>query len=179
MINNQNIFWFLTVQNASPVILFHPPYLHTFYGYWALQPFVLALFHCPVGFSSCPVFPLFYPLRANLHDWNQDENFCTQTTQLWMQPVPLLQTLTLKWVVKSKLPSSGRDISWCYTYLSAVQFKVQKSPKVLPCWVQHRRISPGTSATHITSFVRRKCVQHMSLQSIVSLVSCTLFLDTQ
>lgn len=24
--------------------------------------------------------------------------------------------LTLKWVVKSELPPSGRDISWCYTY---------------------------------------------------------------
>lgn len=28
--NNNNIFWFLQKQKASPVILLHPPYLHAF-----------------------------------------------------------------------------------------------------------------------------------------------------
>lgn len=125
---------FLQTQNEIlqiPVILFHPPYLHAFYGYWTLWPFVLAPFHGPVGFSSCPVFLALNPLWANLYVWNQDDNFCTQT-QLWMQPIPLLLyiLLTFEAVVKRK------DISWCHPCLSAVHLKVQKFPRILPCSIE-------------------------------------------
>lgn len=56
----------------------------------------------PVGFSSCPVFLALYPLWANLYVWNQDENFFTQATQLWMQTVPLLLSKLFNFEVGSE-----------------------------------------------------------------------------